>query len=697
MSGSVAGPSIQAGHIYGGVHVHGGESAPKTPHQLPGPIPHFAGRRAELEALQDGGPVIVLSGAGGTGKTALVRQWAFHIADTFEHGQLLLNLNGFGPGPPLHPAAALRSVLRALGVPADGLPSGLADLTSLYRSRTAGQSILVILDDAFSAAQVRVLLPAGPAGKAVITSRRRLSGLVADGATMIELTPLNTGDSVALLASALGRTRVDRERTQAARLADLCAGLPLALSVAAARLSTRPKLTIAGVVAALADEAERLIRLATPDEEVSVRGSFELSYQALDRPTAVLYRRLAQHPGPDFGPGPAAALAADSVRLVDTLLEVNLLEEVAEDRYRFHDLIRLHARDKADEAHDDVLLTIVEWYLAAASAADHAITPYRRRLDYEYLTTPAAVPVFGGREQALGWLDHERTNLAAAAQAALDRRWAAVAWQLSDVVWPLQLYRKSVDRRDFDERGLAAARMWGEPRAEARMLKQLGRTLSTLGEHDRAEQLLRSAVTRFRQAGEADEGIEAEGLLALAYRDAGRPEAAAGLLETVVAAFRARGRSRDVGLALINSGDLSSRLGRHAEAIAFLGEAGTLLERSVAADPYNPVRVRTGLARAYLAAGDLPAAERAAAEALDGMRRLGTSVGAAEALELAGVIAARRGDLTLGRSRLREALAIFEAHGSPRAVALRERLAEGDDPAVAEAGGDAPELAENQD
>lgn len=693
----MAGPSIQAGHIYGGVHVHSAEAAPVVPHQLPGPVPHFAGRRAELEAFQAAGSVIVLSGAGGTGKTALARQWAHQRAGAFEHGQLFLSLNGFGPGPPLHPAEALRSFLRALGVPPDGLPVSLADLAALYRSRTAGRSILVVLDDAYSAAQARVLLPAGATGTAVITSRSRLSALIADGATIIELTPLNTDDSVALLTSALGRTRVEREQKHAARLADLCAGLPLALSVAAARLSTRPKLTIAGVVAALADETERLIRLATPDEEVSVRGSFELSYQALETPAAVLYRRLAQHPGPDFGLGPVAALTADAVRLVDVLLEVNLLEEIAEGRFRYHQLVRLHALQKADEAGDDVVLAIAEWYLAAASAADTVVTPYRRRLGYEFRTVPAAVPVFDDRGAALVWLDHERTNLAAAGQAALDRRWAALAWQLSDVVWPLQLYRKSVDRRDFDQRGLAAARMWGDPRAEARMLKQLGRTSSTLGEHDEAERLLTEAVMLFRRAGEVEEGTEAEGLLALAYRDAGRLQAASDLLRRVLAESRARGRDRDIGLTLINLGDLSSRLGRPAEAIEFLREAGGRLERSAAADPYNPVRVKAGLARAYLAAGDLPAADRAAAEALDGMRRLGTPVGEAEAMELAGVIATRRGDVTLGRSHLRQALAIFEAHGSPRAAALREGLADRDDGTVPEAGGHTPELTGNQD
>lgn len=675
LSGTVVGPSVQAGSIHGGVHLHGVTAPePVVPRQVPPPIPHFSGRQAELEELRTARLVVVISGAGGTGKTALARQCAYEMAGAFPDGQLFAGLNGFGPGSRLHPAEALRSFLRALGVPAGG--QSLADLTALYRSRTAKSELLVVLDDAYSAAQARVLVPASPDSMTVVTSRGRLSGLVADGAVVVDLEPLSIHDSVTVLASMLGRTRVDRERRQAARLAELCAGLPLALCVVGARLSTRPRLTIAGVVAGLADETVRLRRLETPDEEVSVRGSFELSYRALDESAAILYRRLALHPGPDFGLGPIAVLAPDAVRLIDVLVEANLLQEIAEERYRLPDLIRLHALEKSTEEDAEGLRAMAEWYLSAAGAADLVVTPYRRRLDYVYHSTPEAIPVFADREQALTWLDAERTNLNAAGQAALDHGWAELAWQLSDVLWPLQLYRKSVDRREIDARGLAASRLWGDPRAQGRMLKRLGRTSSTLGEHDVAEGLLTEAVRRCAEAGDVEGGIEAEEMLAIAYREAGRTDAATSLLRKVLIARRRRGKSRDVGLTLINLASLSSRRGDPAEAIEFLREAGELLERSVTVDPYNPIRVRMGLAGAYLAAGDLLSADRTAAEAVEGMRRLGAQVGEAEALELAGTIADRRGDPERGRRDLRRALEIFESHGSPHAVVLRRRLTE---------------------
>jgi tetratricopeptide (TPR) repeat protein len=696
VSGTVVGPSVQALDIHGGVHFHGvGQPSVIVPHQVPPPVSHFTGRRSELAMISQavtgtGSVVVVLSGPGGVGKSALARQWAHESAAAFPHGRLHLSLGGFDAGSPVDPVPALRSLLRALDVPAGGLPESLAELVALYRSHTAGRSLLVVLDDAYSAAQVRVLLPASTSSMTVVTSRSRLSGLIADGAVVVEVDPMPAEDSLALLTNVLGRAKVDGERAQAVRLAELCAGLPIALSLVAARLSTRPRLTIGGVVAGLATETDRLAGLATPEEEVSVGGTFELSYRALGAPAAALYRRLSLHPGREFGAGPVAGLMprirAETIstvqagRLVDLLLEVNLLQEVAEQRFRFHDLIHLHARQKAmaDDAEatrDDALLAMVEWYLGAASAADAVITPYRRRLTYDYRTSPDLLPVFGDRDAGLAWLDGERGNLGAAGQAALDHGWAELAWHLSDVLWPLQLYRKSTDRREIDVRGLAAAQMWGDARAEARMLKRLGRTCTTVGEHDRAEHLLRTAVRRCTEVGDVEGGVEAEEMLALAYRDSGREIAAMDLLHQVLITRRRLGDGRNIGLTLINMGELSSRRGLVAEAIELLREAGHLLAESANADPYNPVRVSLGLARAFLDGGDLDAADRAASRAVSGMRGLGAALGEADALEVAGRVAELRGEADLGRRFRQQALEILETHGSPRADALRQQLA----------------------
>jgi tetratricopeptide (TPR) repeat protein len=360
--------------------------------------------------------------------------------------------------------------------------------------------------------------------------------------------------------------------------------------------------------------------------------------------------------------------------LLDVLLDANLLQEVAEERFRFHDLVRLHARQKADTVdpapvRDRALLALVEWQHAAAVRADLAVTPYRRRLPYAYRTSPPDLPSFAGRGGALSWLERERANLVAAGRAALDHGWAELAWHLCDVMWPLLLYLKlPVHRLDLDTRGVEAARQWGDPMAESRMLRRLGRTRTTLGDYDLAERHLRAAIARSEQAGDLQGGVESREMLAALYRDSAREAAALEVFLDVLDGRRRLGDDRGTGLTLINVGTLLSRLGRAGEATGLLREAVTLLEPLAGTDPYNGLRAKLGLADAFLRTDDVTGAEQLAAEAIEGMRAIGSSFGEADALTLLAKVAERRGHTDRAHELRSLARAIHESLGSARAA-----------------------------
>lgn len=691
LSGTIFGPSVQAGAIHGGVHLHGraAERSP-APRQLPAPPHRFTNRSTELRQLDEilttgSAGIVVLTGPGGVGKTALATHWAYGLRDRFQDGQLYVDLGGFSEGPPVHPAEVVGSFLRALGVRPDDLPVAFAEQVTLYRSVTTGRSILAILDNAYSAAQVRALVPGTGSSMVVVTSRSRLLGLLPDGARLVDVNPLPEEDSVALLARRVDPTRIARERSQIADLVRICAGLPIALCVAAARLAARPRLSVETMVSELADETNRLRRLAVP-EGLSVQAAFDVSYRALDSRAATLYRRLALHPGQEFSLGPITVLmpqasADEPADAVEPLLEASLLQEVDEGRFRFHDLVRLHARQKAeaDDSEADresVLRALLEWYFAGAHRADAVLTPYRRRLPYEFVTMPSGVPAPSSRAHALDWLERERLNLLAAGRTAFDRGYTELAWHLSDVLWPLFLYgRHYRDRMEADRRGVAAARAWQNQWAEADMLKRLSRICAVAGDYAAAEQHARESIRLYRAVGDVRGVLDGQEALALSYRDTGQlPEAIAAFTE-LLAANRQHGEERSIALILINLGTLLSAAGQCTDAIAMLAEAKQILGRLSAIDPYNEARAMTGLAGAYLRAGDVSTAEATATAAASRMAELGSEHDRAEAVRLLGQIAEQRGDIATARARYRSALAVFEALGSSRAASTRADLA----------------------
>jgi tetratricopeptide (TPR) repeat protein len=690
LSGTVIGPSVQAG-IVRDMHFYGVPSADlPSPRQLP-PLPsYFTGRIDQLSQLDalldlDSPGVAVLTGIGGVGKTALSVVWAHRVQGHFADGQLYADLGGYSGSEPVDPGEVLGMFLRAMGIAPQDVPATLAEQVSMYRSCTAIRSLLVILDDVVSPAQARVLRPASASSRMVVTSRGRLDGLVAEGALLIRVGPLDSADSVALLTHTLGASRVADARSAHA-LAEVCGGLPLALRVTAGRLTTRPRLSLERMVDELGEEKTRLPRLSIVDG-ASMLGVFDVSYRSLDPFAARLYRRLALHPGPEFGLGLAAAAlgtcddsAVVPADIVDQLVAASLLEEVGDDRFRFHDLLRLHAKrmleeDESQVDRDQTLLAVLEWYWYAAARADQIVMPYRRRLPYQLRLLPEHLPILADRGAALAWLEQERVNLVAAGRSALAAGHHELAWQLSDVLWPLLLVSKHYrDRIEVDRRGVAAAEAWGNTWAQADMHKRLGRACTTAGEFAAAEQHLRTSVELYRKVDDARGAVDAQEGLAALYRDSGQEGRAVDLLRHTLAANRALNDDRCLGLTLITLGGLLTTLDRPAEALGLLLEAKDVFDRLADVDPYNRVRVTIGLASAYSRIGDLSRAEVAATEAARRMDELGSAFERAEALDLLGEIAQRRGDTDGARSHFHAAFDIFTALGSARAGRVRSRL-----------------------
>jgi tetratricopeptide (TPR) repeat protein len=686
---------VQTGVVHGGVHVHEAirSDRPPRPRQLlPAPT-HFTGRRPELAALDamlaeaaaGGYPlVVVLAGPGGVGKTALGTQWAHGLGNRFPDGELYADLAGFGGSDPTPPREILGAFLRTLGVDSPRIPVGLSEQAALFRTFTAERSLLVFLDDAYSAAQVRMALPASPGCAVVVTSRHRLPGLAADGARVLEVEPLASATAVRLLAKTVGDDRVARQPDQAQSLVDLCGGLPIAVRVAAARLATRPKWSVARVVTELSDERRRLDALSAPGQ-VSVLASFDLSYRALSATAATLYRRQALQPGAEFGIGPACAVlpGADPVvarNLLGELVEVSMVAEVGEDRFRLHDLLRLHARqqchrDDTDDERAAAQRAVLEWYLAAASRADRLVSPSRRRLPYAFAARPADLPEFAGHEEALDWLDAERVNLIAAGRTAMDRGWAELAWQLSDVMWPLLLHRKHyLDRLEIDRRGVAAARAWGNVFAEADMLKRLGKVSAVLGRPDEAEQCFRESLRRARSIDDQRGVADAREAVALLHLKFGQPDLAAGEFEALAVTNRQLGDDRSLGLTLINLGNALSAAGRHREALDVLAEAPAVFAGLAVADPYNEAMVLVARGRAEAGVGHTDVAGETATRALAELTALGSPAGVAESHEVLADVARQSGDIDGAIEHLRAAVEIFTTLRSWRLPAARSLL-----------------------
>jgi len=496
-----------------------------APRQLPATVGGFTGRAAELQALTrildeaDGvtpGTVVIsaIGGTAGVGKTALALHWAHQVAGRFDDGQLYVNLRGFDPsGTPAMPAEVIRGFLDALVSPPRKIPSQADAQAGMYRSLVADRKMLIVLDNARDDQQVRPLLPASPGCLVVVTSRSELAGLVAiDGARLLTLDVLTDVEAIQLLTVRIGAARANAEPAAVAEIARLCACLPLALAVAAARAAARPPFPLAALAAELRDSASRLDALDHGDPSASVRAVFSWSYQQLSAEAARMFRLLGLHPGPDISVPAAASLAATGVpearRLLRELARAHLITDQVPGRYAFHDLLRAYAADQARmhesaPERDAAVGRVLDHYLHSASHAATLLHPFGESLTLGPPRPGTAPERSAEHRHAVSWSDAEHQVLLAAVTLATESGFDAHAWQLPCAIGPYLRARGHYQQwAAIQYTAIAAATRLGDVHGQAISERMLARAFTNLGDYDRASSHFEHCLGLYRRLGD---------------------------------------------------------------------------------------------------------------------------------------------------------------------------------------------------
>jgi DNA-binding SARP family transcriptional activator len=478
-------------------------SAP-VPRQLPAPPPLFTGRLRELGQLsaalnaagQPGGTMVVsaIRGTGGIGKTWLALHWAHQHLDQFPDGQLHVNLRGFDPaGKPMPANTAIRGFLDALGVDPHAVPVDDDAQVGLYRSLVAGRKMLIVLDNAHDTGQVAPLLPGGTTCTVLITSRRQLTGLVAEhGARSLDLDVLPVADARNLLARRIGTERLAAEPQALAELLDGCAGLPLALGIVAAQATAHPDFPLALLADELLDHTQRLDILDGGELTTSMRGVLSWSYHALSAVAAGVFALLGLAPGPDIGVAAVANLTDLPMTRIRAVLQdlemASLIQQYAPGRYRMHDLVRLYAAEQAQRGNtDEALARLVGFYLHTAFSAQQLLQPLLPPLKLGEPPGGCHPCPLDDQPTALAWFTAEYPNLLATQRLAADRGWATSVWHFAWITTTF-LYRQGRFAAALTAclAGEAAAIQLDDPAVRAGSHQLLGAIYAELGQYDDA-------------------------------------------------------------------------------------------------------------------------------------------------------------------------------------------------------------------
>ncbi|WP_433498733.1 AfsR/SARP family transcriptional regulator [Sphaerimonospora sp. CA-214678] len=688
-----------------------------------------AGQRADGGMPVGGMPIAAMSGIGGVGKTTLAVHVAHLVEDLFPDGQLYADLRGYG-SEPMQPDTALGAFLRALGIPADVIPEGLAERSALFRSMLADRRMLVLLDNARDAEQVEQLLPGSTGCAAIITSRGKLADLPA--ARLIDLDVMEPEEALSLFSAVAGPDRVAAEHAAAMDVVAACGFLPLAVRIVAARLAARPSWTVASLVPRLADERRRLDEMKIGN--LAVSATFSLGYGQLEARQARAFRLLSLSTGSDLSLPAASAVLdlgpAEAEDLLESLVDASLLEAPAPCRYRFHDLLKLFARRRCEDTDEPAeralaMRRLLGFYLASARSA-HRLA-YEGSAIADNLADGCVTDIMTGHrhsftstDESVAWLSVEAENMfAAIAQAAaspLDEGRHDDLLPAANLLLAMEpLVESGTNQREFEQRAgavLAAASRSGDRRAELRCRYVLGRVLFGANRLAEAERHFLSARALALETG--DRIVLGETCNALAvvagrqrrhtealewfdratevYRETGNPagqalalsysardhlglgnvDAAIAVSERGLAMFTEIGSGAGLARARYHLGIVLSTVGRLNEAVVHHAECLDFFRAGK--QRVWEQRVCYRLAATFISAGRFTEAARHAEQALTVSREITHPYGEAQSLAALGKALHGMGETRRGRESLTRALDIFTRLGSPEADDIRALL-----------------------